>query len=77
MPEIYQHTKRHWLGGIEEFTGTDIDGVYKYPPDCEEKDCKYHVEWSNGETADEVNFVIIARNTSGLNVGLASTVDKV
>ena len=69
-----------WLSGtsnVDAVNEKEINGVYKYPADCKEENCKYHVEWSSGEEEDIINFVVIARNTSALNVGLASLVDKV
>ena len=44
-------------------------GEYKYPEDCHEKSCEYYMEWStNGN--DQVDFVVIGRNTSSINIVL-------
>ena len=64
-----------WIIGYELIL-EDISGVYRYPKDCLDVSCKYFIEWStlDGFT---VNFVIIARNTSVVNLGLATSDQKV
>ena len=44
-------------------------GEYKYPSECHEKSCQIYVEWSTNSN-DQVDFVVIGRNTSSINVVL-------
>ena len=44
-------------------------GEYKYPDNCNEKSCQIYVKWSTNSN-DQVDFVVIGRNTSSINVVL-------
>ena len=44
-------------------------GEYKYPGNCHEKSCQIYVKWSTNSN-DQVDFVVIGRNTSSINVVL-------
>ena len=60
---------------VESLKDREINGIYKYPTNCQSEDCLYYVEW--GSTDDKVTFLIIARNKSSINIGLAKSEDKV
>ena len=45
-------------------------GEYKYPDNCTEKFCQIYVKWSTNSN-DQVDFVVIGRNTSSINVVLS------
>ena len=45
-------------------------GEYKYPDNCHEKFCQIYVKWSTNSN-DQVDFVVIGRNTSSINVVLS------
>lgn len=58
---------------IEE--SSEKSGSFKYPPNCKSKSCKYYVKWTM--LGDNVDFLVMARNTSSVNIGLKGKNSKV
>lgn len=54
--------------------GVSISGTYKYPNDCSpDTTCKYYIQWKTIDNGEKIEFLVKARNTSVINVGLGTS----